>query len=141
MPNLLDTLESYAPAPKPQPATPHAVEPGDPKVTGFIFKVQANMDPMHRDRIAFMRLVSGTFKRGMKLTPSGHGKPIAIHSPILFFARERELADEAYPGDIIGMVNPGHFHLGDTLCEGKPFRYNGLPQFSPEHFAILSGEP
>jgi len=101
-------------------------------VTGFIFKVQANMDPMHRDRIAFMRLVSGTFKRGMKLTPSGLGKPIAVHSPILFFAQNRELADEAYPGDIIGIPNHGTLRVGDTLSERADVRFTGLPNFAPE---------
>ena len=106
--------------------------PDAAQVTGFVFKVQANMDPNHRDRIAFMRLVSGTFKRGMKLTPSGHGKPIAIHSPILFFAQQRELADEAYPGDIIGIPNHGTLRVGDTLSERADVRFTGLPNFAPE---------
>jgi peptide chain release factor 3 len=101
-------------------------------VTGFIFKVQANMDPMHRDRIAFMRLVSGTFKRGMKLTPSALGKPIAIHSPILFFAQDREIADNAEPGDIIGIPNHGTLRVGDTLSEANKVRFTGLPNFAPE---------
>ena len=108
------------------------VEPGADEVTGFVFKVQANMDPNHRDRIAFMRLVSGTFKRGMKLTPSGHGKPIAIHSPIMFFAQQRELADEAFPGDIIGIPNHGTLRVGDTLSESNKVRFTGLPNFAPE---------
>jgi peptide chain release factor 3 len=90
------------------------------------------MDPQHRDRIAFMRLCSGTFKRGMKLTPSGHGKPIAVHSPILFFAQNRELADEAYPGDIIGIPNHGTLRVGDTLSEKADVRFTGLPNFAPE---------
>ncbi len=101
-------------------------------MTGFIFKVQANMDPMHRDRIAFMRLVSGTFKRGMKLTPSALGKPIAIHSPILFFAQDREIADSAEPGDIIGIPNHGTLRVGDTLSETNKVRFTGLPNFAPE---------
>jgi len=79
-----------------------------------------------------MRLCSGTFKRGMKLTPTGHGKPIAIHSPILFFARERELADEAFPGDIIGIPNHGTLRVGDTLSERAAIRFTGLPNFAPE---------
>jgi peptide chain release factor 3 len=90
------------------------------------------MDPQHRDRIAFMRMVSGTFKRGMKLTPSGLGKPIAIHSPILFFAQDREIADTAEPGDIIGIPNHGTLRVGDTLSEKNQLRFVGLPNFAPE---------
>lgn len=130
--SLIDAIARHAPPPRTQPAEPAPVSPERGDVTGFVFKVQANMDPNHRDRIAFMRLVSGTFKRGMKLTPSGHGKPIAIHSPILFFARERELADEAYPGDIIGIPNHGVLRVGDTLSERADVRFTGLPNFAPE---------
>nr|GLK20027.1 peptide chain release factor 3 [Microbacterium terregens] len=130
--SLIKALAEYAPPPRPQPAEPAPVDPSNPEVTGFVFKVQANMDPNHRDRIAFMRLCSGTFKRGMKLTPSGHGKPIAVHSPILFFARERELADEAFPGDIIGIPNHGTLRVGDTLSERADVRFTGLPNFAPE---------
>jgi peptide chain release factor 3 len=130
--SLIDAIARFAPSPRTQPAEPAPVEPGRDEVTGFVFKVQANMDPNHRDRIAFMRLVSGIFKRGMKLTPTGHGKPIAIHSPILFFARERELADEAYPGDIIGIPNHGVLRVGDTLSEKAMVRFTGLPNFAPE---------
>ena len=90
------------------------------------------MDPMHRDRIAFMRLCSGKFRRGMKLTPSGSGKPLAVHSPILFFAQDRELADEAFPGDIIGIPNHGALRVGDTLSEKPGLRFTGLPNFAPE---------
>jgi peptide chain release factor 3 len=97
-----------------------------------VFKVQANMDPQHRDRIAFMRMVSGTFKRGMKLTPSGSGKPIAVHSPILFFAQDREIADTAQAGDIIGIPNHGTLRVGDTLSERNDVRFTGLPNFAPE---------
>ena len=129
---LIDALGHYAPPPREQPAEPAPIAPDRPDVTGFIFKVQANMDPQHRDRIAFMRLCSGTFRRGMKLTPSGSGKPIAIHSPILFFAQDRELADEAYPGDIIGIPNHGTLRVGDTLSEKSDVRITGLPNFAPE---------
>jgi len=130
--SLIDAIAAYAPPPRAQPAEPAPVDPGRDEVTGFVFKVQANMDPNHRDRIAFMRLCSGTFRRGMKLTPTGHGKPIAIHSPILFFARERELADEAFPGDIIGIPNHGVLRVGDTLSEKADVRFTGLPNFAPE---------
>jgi peptide chain release factor 3 len=130
--SLIKALAEHAPPPRPQPAEPAPIDPSNPEVTGFVFKVQANMDPNHRDRIAFMRLCSGTFKRGMKLTPTGHGKPIAVHSPILFFARERELADEAFPGDIIGIPNHGTLRVGDTLSERADVRFTGLPNFAPE---------
>ncbi len=129
---LIDALASYAPGPRSQPAEPAPVAPDGSEVTGFVFKVQANMDPQHRDRIAFMRLCSGTFRRGMKLTPTGHGKPIAVHSPILFFAQNRELADEAFPGDIIGIPNHGTLRVGDTLSERAAVRFTGLPNFAPE---------
>ena len=129
---LIAALADFAPPPRPQPAEPAPVSPDAADVTGFVFKVQANMDPQHRDRIAFMRLCSGTFKRGMKLTPSGSGKPISVHSPILFFAQNREVADEAYPGDIIGIPNHGALRVGDTLAEKPGVRFTGLPNFAPE---------
>ena len=129
---LIAALADYAPSPRPQPAEPAPISPDDSEVTGFVFKVQANMDPQHRDRIAFMRLCSGVFKRGMKLTPSGSGKPIAVHSPILFFAQDREIADEAFPGDIIGIPNHGTLRVGDTLSERADIRFTGLPNFAPE---------
>jgi peptide chain release factor 3 len=129
---LIDALAAIAPPPRAQPAEPRNVEPDEPNVAGFIFKVQANMNPQHRDRVAFMRICAGRFKRGMKLSQIGTGKTIAIHSPILFFARERELADEAFPGDIIGIPNHGTLRVGDTLTEGETLRFTGLPNFAPE---------
>ncbi len=129
---LIEPIADFAPPPRPQPAGDQQISPDRDEVTGFIFKVQANMDPNHRDRIAFMRQVSGTFKRGMKLTPSGLGKPIAIHSPILFFAQDRELADTAEAGDIIGIPNHGTLRVGDSLSEKNEFRFTGLPNFAPE---------
>ena len=129
---LITAIAEWAPPPRPQPAGEEQVSPDRDEVTGFIFKVQANMDPNHRDRIAFMRQVSGTFKRGMKLTPSGLGKPIAIHSPILFFAQDREIADTAEAGDIIGIPNHGTLRVGDTLSEKNDLRFTGLPNFAPE---------
>ncbi|HWU03554.1 MAG TPA: peptide chain release factor 3 [Novosphingobium sp.] len=134
---LIEAIARIAPPPRPQPYQNLAsevgtIDPDNKEVTGFIFKVQANMDPMHRDRIAFMRLVSGTFRRGMKLTPSALGKPVAIHSPILFFAQDREIADTAEPGDIIGIPNHGTLRVGDTLSEANKVRFTGLPNFAPE---------
>lgn len=129
---LIDAIEKIAPPPRPQPAGEDVITPDRDEVSGFIFKVQANMDPQHRDRIAFMRMVSGTFKRGMKLTPSGLGKPIAVHSPIMFFAQDREIADTAEAGDIIGIPNHGTLRVGDTLSEKNQIRFTGLPNFAPE---------
>ena len=129
---LIDAIAKYAPPPRPQSSEQGTIEPERADVTGFVFKVQANMDPQHRDRIAFMRMVSGTFRRGMKLTPSGLGKPIAVHSPILFFAQDREIADTAEAGDIIGIPNHGTLRVGDTLSERNDVRFTGLPNFAPE---------
>ena len=129
---LIDAISRHAPPPRGQPSESGEISPDRAEVTGFVFKVQANMDPQHRDRIAFMRLVSGTFKRGMKLVPSGLGKPIAVHSPILFFAQDREIADSAEPGDIIGIPNHGTLRVGDTLSEKNEVRFTGLPNFAPE---------
>ncbi len=130
--HLIDAIADFAPPPRPQPAEPRMIQPDEKDVAGFIFKVQANMNPQHRDRVAFMRLCSGKFKRGMKLTQVGTGKAIAVHSPILFFAQSRELADEAFPGDIIGIPNHGTLRVGDTLTEGEVVRFTGLPNFAPE---------
>ena len=129
---LIAALADKAPSPRPQPAASGPVDPDLDAVTGFIFKVQANMNPQHRDRVAFMRLCSGRFKRGMKLLQPATGKAIAVHSPILFFAQNRELADEAWPGDIIGIPNHGTLRVGDTLTEDQTIRYTGLPNFAPE---------
>jgi peptide chain release factor 3 len=130
--DLIDAIARFAPSPRTQPAQPNDISPDDTSVTGFVFKVQANMNPMHRDRVAFMRLCSGKFTRGMKLNQMGTGKSIAIHSPILFFARDRETAEEAFPGDIIGIPNHGTLRVGDTLTDGPPCRIIGLPNFAPE---------
>ena len=129
---LIRALSQLAPSPKPQPTTAGPVDPDHKAVSGFVFKVQANMNPQHRDRVAFMRLCSGRFKRGMKLLQPSTGKQIAVHSPILFFAQNRELADEAFPGDIIGIPNHGTLRVGDTLTEGETIRLTGIPNFAPE---------
>jgi peptide chain release factor 3 len=129
---LLDALAEQAPPPRVQAARGRAVHPADPDVTGFVFKVQANMDPNHRDRVAFLRLCSGRFRRGMKLKQSGTGKSIGVHNPILFFAAERETVDEAWPGDIIGIPNHGTLRVGDTLSESGEVVFTGIPNFAPE---------
>ena len=129
---LLQGLARLAPPPRPQPAEPRRIDPTEDKVTGFVFKVQANMDPNHRDRVAFLRLCSGRFRRGMKLNLARSGKPIGVHSPIFFFAQGRELAEEALAGDIIGIPNHGTLRVGDTLSESEAVRFTGIPDFAPE---------
>ncbi len=129
---LLRGLVSFAPAPRPQPSAERKVAPDEDKVSAFVFKIQANMDAKHRDRIAFARLCSGHFKRGMKLKHVRSGKQINVHNAVMFLARERELAEEAYPGDIIGIPNHGNLRIGDALTEGEVLRFNGIPSFAPE---------
>jgi peptide chain release factor 3 len=129
---LLRALARFAPPPRSQTAATREVSPAEENVTGFVFKVQANMDPNHRDRVAFLRLCSGRFARGMKLKQSGTGKTISIHNPILFFAQEREVVDEAWPGDIIGIPNHGVLRVGDTLSESETLVFTGIPNFAPE---------
>ena len=130
--SLLDALVAHAPPPRPQAAQARAIAPAEETVSGFVFKVQANMDPKHRDRVAFVRLCSGRFTRGMKLTMVRHGKQIAVSNPIFFFAGDREIVDEAWPGDIIGVPNHGQLRVGDALSEGEPIRFTGIPNFAPE---------
>jgi peptide chain release factor 3 len=130
--DLLAALAEHAPSPRPQAAKDREVKPSNHEVSGFVFKVQANMDPNHRDRVAFVRLASGRFRRNMKLTQSGTGKVIGVHNPILFFAQERETVDEAWPGDIIGIPNHGVLRVGDTLSESGEIVFTGIPNFAPE---------
>jgi peptide chain release factor 3 len=130
---LLEGLVANAPPPQPRATDTRIVEPVEAQVTGFVFKVQANMDPQHRDRIAFTRICSGKFTRGMKLVHSRTQKSMAIQAPIFFFAQDRSLAEEAYPGDIIGIPNHGTLRVGDTLTEGgEKIRFTGIPDFAPE---------
>ncbi|HUZ72731.1 MAG TPA: peptide chain release factor 3 [Stellaceae bacterium] len=129
---LLRGIATLAPAPRPQPALPHAIEPSNDKVTGFVFKVQANIDPQHRDRVAFLRLCSGRFRRGMKLRHGRSGRLMSVQNPVFFLARERNLAEEAWPGDILGIPNHGTLRIGDTLTEGDEIRVTGIPNFAPE---------
>lgn len=130
---LLDLLAEIAPAPEPvASADGAAFAPEGEEVAGFVFKIQANMDPQHRDRIAFVKLVSGTFERGMKLRPGDGGKAITVSSPILFFAQDRDIADEAFPGDVIGVPNHGVLRVGDSLSASGRARFAGMPNFAPE---------
>lgn len=129
---ILDGLHNIAPAPRPAPAMEREIKPSEDKVTGFIFKIQANMDPKHRDRIAFMRICSGHFKRGMKLLQIRTNKEIKVPTPVMFMAQERELAEDAYAGDIIGIPNHGGIRIGDSLTEGEKIHFTGIPSFAPE---------
>lgn len=129
---LLRELSKDAPHPQKQPALGRDVDPLEPKVSGFVFKIQANMDPKHRDRIAFVKICSGRFKRGMKMLHVRSGKTLNIHNPVLFLARDRELAEEAFAGDIIGIPNHGNLRIGDGLTEGEELRFTGIPSFAPE---------
>src|SRR5690606_12142623 len=117
------------------------IEPERKQLSGFIFKIQANMNPKHRDRIAFMRICSGSFERGMELTLARTGKKIKMTQSQQFFASERETVEKAYPGDIIGLYDTGNFQVGDTLIEGNEiFFYEELPQFPPERFAKVTAK-
>ena len=129
---LLRDVGAYAPPPGPQAAGEKHIPPDENAVTGFVFKVQANMDPNHRDRIAFVRMCSGIFKRGMKLKVSRTGKALAINAPIFFMAQDRQLAEEAVAGDIIGVPNHGALGVGDTLSTKDGIQFSGLPDFAPE---------
>jgi peptide chain release factor 3 len=133
---LLRGVAEMAPPPRPQPATgangPRPVLPEEDAVSGFVFKVQANIDPQHRDRIAFVRMCSGRFRRGMKLKNLRTGRLMAVQNPVFFLARDRNLAEEAWPGDILGIPNHGTLRVGDTLTEGEDIRVTGLPSFAPE---------
>ena len=139
---LMDGIGRYGPEPQPQSATPRQIAPEEDKVAGFVFKVQANMDPKHRDRVAFVRLASGHFERGMKLTHVRSKKPMAISNPVLFLAADRELAEEAWAGDIIGIPNHGQLRIGDTLTEGEMLKVTGIPSFAPELLqGVRAGDP
>ena len=129
---LLNGLVEMAPSPRAQSADKRTVEPTEDKVTGFIFKIQANMDPKHRDRIAFMRICSGHFRRAMKLIHQRSQKQVLLNNPVLFLAQDRELAEEAWAGDIIGIPNHGNLRIGDTLTEGEALNFKGIPSFAPE---------
>jgi peptide chain release factor 3 len=129
---VLAGLVELAPPPRPQPTETRLVDPEEESVTGFVFKIQANMDPKHRDRIAFVRLCSGRFERGMKMLHVRSGKTLNVHNPLLFLARDRELVEEAWAGDILGIPNHGNLRIGDALTEGEPLRFTGIPSFAPE---------
>ncbi|HEY6086238.1 MAG TPA: peptide chain release factor 3, partial [Burkholderiaceae bacterium] len=131
---VLDALVDLAPPPSPRVAMQRTVNPEEPKFSGVVFKIQANMDPAHRDRIAFVRVASGHFERGMRLKVVRSGKELRPNTVVSFLSQRRELLDEAFAGDIIGIPNHGVLQLGDTLTEGEALQYTGLPFFAPEMF-------
>jgi peptide chain release factor 3 len=130
--DLLDAIGRMAPPPRAQKADRRTVDAEEPQMSAFVFKIQANMDPGHRDRIAFARLVSGKLTRGMRVKQVRTGKSISLHAPQFFFARDRALAEEAYAGDVVGIPNHGAISIGDTLTEGEDINFVGVPNFAPE---------
>jgi peptide chain release factor 3 len=129
---LIEAIAAHAPSPRPQKTAERTIEPTEEKVAAFVFKIQANMDPKHRDRIAFTRICSGRFERGERLFHPRSGKWINVHTPVMFLAREREIAEEAFPGDIVGIPNHGQLRIGDALTEGESLHILGIPSFAPE---------
>jgi peptide chain release factor 3 len=140
---FLDGFLEMAPAPRARLAVhdgggePSPVSPDSDQFSGFVFKIQANMDPRHRDRVAFLRVCSGKFERDMMVRNVRTGKDVRVTRAMKLFASEREVVDEAYAGDVVGLANPGTFAIGDTLCTGSPVAYDGIPSFAPEHFASV----
>lgn len=130
--DLINALSDFAPPPRAQVADTRTVEATDNKMTAFVFKIQANMDPNHRDRIAFVRVCSGKLERGMKARLSRTGKQMGLTAPQFFFASQRQLADTAFAGDVVGIPNHGTLRIGDTLTEGEPLVFQGVPNFAPE---------
>jgi peptide chain release factor 3 len=129
---LIDALAEFAPPPRAQAAASRTVHADEGKMTGFVFKIQANMDPNHRDRIAFLRVCSGQLRRGMRAKLVRTGKPVTLTAPQFFFAQDRSLAEEAFAGDVVGIPNHGLLRIGDTLSEGEEIVFRGVPSFAPE---------
>lgn len=135
---LLDCFVEIAPKPRPKMSEERLVQPDEKDFTGFVFKIHANMDPNHRDRLAFVKVVSGMFKRNTPYLHVRHNKKLKFSSPNAFFAEKKEIVDISYPGDIVGLHDTGNFKIGDTLTEGENINYKGIPSFSPEHFRYIN---
>jgi len=131
---LLDFFVRHAPPPQPRATTTRDVDPSEGRLAGFVFKIQANMDPMHRDRVAFMRICSGRFSAGMKAFHPRTGKEVKLANALTFMASDREIAESAFPGDVIGIHNHGTISIGDTFTEGENLAFTGIPNFAPELF-------
>ncbi|MEL6275257.1 MAG: peptide chain release factor 3 [Bacteroidota bacterium] len=139
---LLDCFVEIAPPPLPRPTEERPVEPNEDKFTGFVFKIHANMDPRHRDRIAFLRVCSGTFERNTNYLHVRQGKKLKFANPTSFMAAKKEVVDEAFAGDVVGLYDSGNFKIGDTLTEGEQLHFKGIPSFSPEQFRrVVNGNP
>ena len=132
--DMLDSFVELAPPPRPRPTTTRTVEPHEDQFSGVVFKIQANMDPNHRDRMAFVRVCSGIFKKGMKVTHQRTGEETRLQNATTFMAQDRAGVDTAYPGDIIGVMNHGTIKIGDTFTDGEELHFTGVPSFAPEHF-------
>ncbi|MCF6222424.1 MAG: peptide chain release factor 3 [Flavobacteriaceae bacterium] len=135
---LLDCFIDIAPSPQPKMADKRLVDSKEEKFTGFVFKIHANMDPKHRDRLAFVKVVSGIFKRNTNYLHVKLGKKLKFSSPNAFFAEKKQIVDESFPGDIVGLHDTGNFKIGDTLTEGEILEFKGVPSFSPEHFRYVN---
>lgn len=134
---MLDTFVEIAPNPRPRPTSTRDVAPNEPKFSGFVFKIHANIDPKHRDRIAFLRVCSGTFKRNTFYQHTRLDKKLKFANPATFLAQEKSVVEEAWPGDVVGLYDTGNFKIGDTLTEGETLQFRGIPSFSPEIFKEL----
>ncbi len=137
---LLDAFIEIAPKPQPKESSTRIVKPEESNFTGFVFKIHANMDPKHRDRLAFVKIVSGTFKRNENYLLVREGKKMKFSSPNAFFADKKEVVDESFPGDIVGLHDTGNFRIGDTLTAGEKISFKGIPNFSPEHFRYINND-
>ncbi len=135
---LLDCFVNIAPSPRPKKAEERLVKADEKDFSGFVFKIHANMDPKHRDRLAFVKIVSGTFERNTPYLHVRQGKKLKFSSPNAFFAEKKEIVDISYPGDIVGLHDTGNFKIGDTLTSGEELHYKGIPSFSPEHFRYIN---
>ncbi len=135
---LLDCFVEIAPKPRPKESDTRLVKPDENDFSGFVFKIHANMDPKHRDRLAFIKIVSGTFERNTPYLHVRHNKKLKFSSPNAFFAEKKQIVDISYPGDIVGLHDTGNFKIGDTLTEGEEMNYRGIPSFSPEHFKYIN---
>ena len=133
-PELMDAFVTHAPSPVPRHTDARVVDSEEQKFTGFVFKIQANMDPAHHDRIAFLRITSGRFSRGMRVHHVRTGRNIQLNNAVTFMAARREAADDAVAGDIIGLHNHGTIQIGDTFSQGETLRFTGIPNFAPELF-------
>ncbi len=139
---LLDCFVDIAPTPLPRPTEEREVDPAEKNFTGFVFKIHANIDPRHRDRIAFLRICSGTFERNTNYLHVRHGKKVRFSNPTSFMASKKEIVDKAFPGDVVGLYDTGNFKIGDTLTEGEELHFTGIPSFSPEQFRYVeNGDP